>query len=1321
MFGRKKSDDSQNWNKLQSRDESQRVSSRDVYESQQLDRGDLGFVKSKKIANIIGAVCGVLIFFTIWFAVSLVQIGFAMLGNLSDGTSVAPSASAKPPYWHEGEQKMGIVTMPCFQQTDQNGQIADATCYDTKEQVPVPQWYEDYVVEEQDNSHTKTATLSFADVLFSISLQKLIWSLAPAAGLGLLIGGKIGARIDAENAMRSTDDINQHDDDQHIALPQEIQQQLDWFPNAGAHSSVKANAILSHAMLSKKGIKNVQTPKRAEKDIVDEEGNVVYLAGEILVDDNGDPIMENGPMIDEEFGQEVYTASLLPKDSVYRVKFDARRIPYNPDGSNRDKIGKYKSVAEMINNDWFIPEIEHQRPCGGYLVDSSPVNTMPIAITRAGKGQTYIEPMIDVWSREVNKHNMLANDPKGELLVKFVVPLTVRGYDVIAFNLINPMRTDIYNPLSFASQAARRGDSNGCAKYVDTIAKVFFPVNGGEDPVWPNAANAAFKRTVYGLIDYYLEEERELREHARRTKMDPLTLERKLDELWGHVTLYNCYQFFVQMTAKKQKNPLNELKKKLENGSIDEAEYESKLEDAQWKSDVLWEGKAELDLMGLYFNSIEQLPQNMMRTLVLNANNSLKSMAGAEKMLASVYGIAVTAMNFFTSPTISSLTSGRPSQEADLEGLSFPRRIGVQFHSEYCKKEHLIGAKTKWTAYKDASFTQPLGKGFEHDNQVDAEGWAMCFFQGICEEPRSYWKLQVFSAQSGLLQKEYFFAFTKSHRLSVDGHHYTTNPITNEKIVKDGVLQEMVYDRKNSKYRLGSTMFKRLGLSMEVQPETKMMNYPAIKQMSVRYTEKPKAIFVVTPPHLMEYAKLILILIKQLFDLNVDKAYLTESNQKPHYMTRYMLDELGNLQSDGNGIEGLETMLSIGLGQDQQFTLILQTLQQLIAVYGQDIDKIIQGNVANLILLKSNETDMLKTLETMSGTTHRSYRDSKQVTQQLDQMIGGKTSGAISYTIGTQERPVISVNDMLSIAPRNSMVFRPGESPIWNRNETVLPMSWRLLKDQINHPGHEYQLSTVPSLSGAMDFDVRANQPNFRKMLIKQIDRASRASTAVEMYSQAHNYDEEDVLRLDPDVYADEIMNVISIMLGGDGSEIPDMPNEFLEVGYDGDEFVDNDEMIAEMAARKTQMEEFNKKCYAQATVAKSDLITQGGTAKVRGQLDSELVKAFVRSKTELFSDLRNFSTNADGDLLSADGSKTYVKINHNRGLAQRLNEAAQDEATRVFSDKVINDGDIEDIEIKAEFLYFLTSRNDWRWFANGVFDHEMWVAMQNKEFGEED
>lgn len=174
-------------------------------------------------------------------------------------------------------------------------------------------------------------------------------------------------------------------------------------------------------------------------------------------------------------------------------------IAYNPPGGTvRDKLGPYPTVADLITADWELPDYEVQRPAGAYLVDTAPVNTMVLAMTRAGKGQTYIEPLIDVWTREKRPSNLVINDPKGELLVKTLVKAVRRGYAPIQFNLINPMNTDIYNPLGLAAEAAREGDATKCALYVENIADVFFPLDGGEDPVWPNAANNAFKRAAYG-------------------------------------------------------------------------------------------------------------------------------------------------------------------------------------------------------------------------------------------------------------------------------------------------------------------------------------------------------------------------------------------------------------------------------------------------------------------------------------------------------------------------------------------------------------------------------------------------------------------------------------------------------------------------------------------------------------------------------------------------------------------------------------------------------------------------------------------------------
>lgn len=50
-----------------------------------------------------------------------------------------------------------------------------------------------------------------------------------------------------------------------------------------------------------------------------------------------------------------------------------------------------------------------------------------------------------MWMREKRLNNVVINDPKGELLVKNYVRATVRGYQVVQFNLINAIKTDIYN------------------------------------------------------------------------------------------------------------------------------------------------------------------------------------------------------------------------------------------------------------------------------------------------------------------------------------------------------------------------------------------------------------------------------------------------------------------------------------------------------------------------------------------------------------------------------------------------------------------------------------------------------------------------------------------------------------------------------------------------------------------------------------------------------------------------------------------------------------------------------------------------------------
>lgn len=520
-----------------------------------------------------------------------------------------------------------------------------------------------------------------------------------------------------------------------------------------------------------------------------------------------------------------------------------------------------------------------------------------------------IESTIDCWTREKRQNNIVINDPKGELLCRFYVPATVRGYEVVQFNLMNVMKTDIYNPLGYAADRAREGDFTKCGMYITNIGDVFFPVDNADEPMWPNAANNAFKRSAYGMIDYFVEEEKELRREATRSGMDNKVLMQKLDDMWGKVTLYNVYQMMILLAKKKSK-------------------------DAQFIKFDEQDPVSEKDFLTLFFDATAILPLNTMRTMVQNADASLRAMAQSEKTIASVYGISLTAMSFFADPTISSLTSGRPSQNFDAEGLSFPRRLGVKFAPEYLARHKLVGLQCVWESYSDKDFKHKLDdKIFGHSGNVDLNGWARYYFDGKYKDRKNYVKLKVMRPDSGLLVKEFFFELELSYRTDLRGKSYVKDPILGTKIIKDGVLREMVRvkDKKTGdmSYKFGQTCVETTRMDIyDDDLAEEVIKIPAFDQMQVRYTEKPRIIFAITPPHLQNYAKLILVLLNQMVEMNLEPSYMVKGSQKPLYKTNYMLDEVGNLSSEGKGIPGLQTKLSIGLGQSQSFTLILQTMQQ---------------------------------------------------------------------------------------------------------------------------------------------------------------------------------------------------------------------------------------------------------------------------------------------------------------------------------------------------------------------------------------------------------
>lgn len=200
--------------------------------------------------------------------------------------------------------------------------------------------------------------------------------------------------------------------------------------------------------------------------------------------------------------------------------------------------------------------------------------------------------------------------------------------------------------------------------------------------------------------------------------------------------------------------------------------------------------------------------------------------------------------------------------------LSFPRRIGVRFNSDYMALNHLIGQQAVWDSFEDKDFTKQMGKEFHHEDMVTREGWARYYFDGKYPTDTAYVRLQIKNPMTGNLIRTFYFEFTKSYQTSLDGRVYMKDPILEERIVKNGILTELRKFKKKDGtivFMKAKTWFKQKKiLDFTKKREFTEVKTNAIISTSCRYTDKPKMVFLVTPPHLISSLNNSVIQVKML-------------------------------------------------------------------------------------------------------------------------------------------------------------------------------------------------------------------------------------------------------------------------------------------------------------------------------------------------------------------------------------------------------------------------------------------------------------------------
>lgn len=214
-------------------------------------------------------------------------------------------------------------------------------------------------------------------------LRGILWI---GAGVGLWLGVKVFAEQywRSQNVDNADTLLDQYKDDSRLQQPEELPENFDIFPDVGAHSKhTKVTAILGHMMLTNKGVDPQMVVLRADgKTDRDEQGEVINR-NLPYYDDNDQMVKELTPLIDEDFGEKLWDSAGIPRPrgrnakyirNTLRRRYDPVDLMYNP--THRYGKSNEETVAERINNDWYFPDYEVQRPAGAYIVDTEPNNTM---------------------------------------------------------------------------------------------------------------------------------------------------------------------------------------------------------------------------------------------------------------------------------------------------------------------------------------------------------------------------------------------------------------------------------------------------------------------------------------------------------------------------------------------------------------------------------------------------------------------------------------------------------------------------------------------------------------------------------------------------------------------------------------------------------------------------------------------------------------------------------------------------------------------------------------------------------------------------------
>lgn len=176
----------------------------------------------------------------------------------------------------------------------------------------------------------------------------------------------------------------------------------------------------------------------------------------------------------------------------------------------------------------------------------------------------------------------------------------------------------------------------------------------------------------------------------------------------------------------------------------------------------------------------------------------------------------------------------------------------------------------------------------------------------------------------------------------------------------------------------------------------------------IGFGKKPIAVFLATPSHDTYLHKIPSLFIRQMY-FALGKI-CDDHKGKCERQVKVIFDEAGNMPA----VDLMDTMTTMGLGQNISFDLYLQNYEQLEALYGREMAETIKGNCGNHFFL-----------QTSSETTAKTFARNLGVKSVVDiTRAGGKLSLNKYYTENIKERPLLMANELMQLEEGENAIFR---------------------------------------------------------------------------------------------------------------------------------------------------------------------------------------------------------------------------------------------------------------------------------------------------------